>query len=125
MRDGTRLVVEIGAADEADADHLDQLTQVLRGELLDLDVDAVEPVPESQLPVGAKGSAAMAGWLAVLFGTPDLLPTLISVIGDWAGRNHRTVRVSIGSDVLEVTSATSAQQSRIIEAWLERQSTGA
>lgn len=125
MGDANRLVLQVVADEDGDVEELDQLTQTLRNELLDLDVEAVDPLEEQDLPERAKGLGVLAGWLAVQFGSPEVLQALITAISGWAGRANRAVKVSFGPDVLEVTGVTSAQQEKIIEAWLERQSTSA
>lgn len=125
MGDARRLAVQILATRDDQPDDVDRLTQTLRDELLELDVDAVDPLDEPDPPAGAKGLGVLAGWLAVQCGSPEVLQAVTSALGAWAGRARRTVKVSFGPDVLEVTGVTSAQQEKIIEAWLERQSAGA
>ncbi len=68
MADSGGLVVQVYPAPDDDASELAELAGLLRGELLDLDVSAVDRLPEEAVPLGAKGVAAVAGWLAVQLG---------------------------------------------------------
>ena len=75
-----------------DAEDLAELTRLLRDDLLDLDVLAVEPVPSGQdAPEDSKGVLELvAGWLAVNLG-PEALRVVVSRVAGWAARNDRTV----------------------------------
>lgn len=118
------LVVRVRLARDGDADELAELTGRLRTELLDLDVQAVEPVPEAGSPEGAKGLPAVAGWLAVHLGSGGLRAVL-AMVADWVSRNDRAVEISSGGDVLKLSRATREQQGRIIDAWLAKHAPGA
>lgn len=120
-----RLDVQVVAAGDGDAEELERFAGMLRDELLALDVDAVDAVDARDRPAGAKGVGVVAGWLAVQLSSPEMLQNVIAAIGGWAGRADRSVKVKLGNDVLEVHGVTSAQQDKIIEAWIERQSTRA
>jgi hypothetical protein len=119
------VVLQVLATDNGDLRDVEESTLSLRGQLLALDVDAVEPLEEAELPERAKGLRTMAGWLVVHFGSAELLQRVVACVADWANRNRRSVEVSFGSDVLKLTGATPAQQEKIIEAWLARHSTRA
>jgi hypothetical protein len=75
MADSGGLVVQVCPGPEDDAGELAQLAGLLRGELLDLDVSAVDRLPDEAVPPGATGVAAVAGWLAVQLG-PEALRTV-------------------------------------------------
>jgi hypothetical protein len=117
-RDAVMLRVPPGYA--GDADELDLLTDLLRQELLELDVAAVEPVEQEQPPDQAKGLGLLSGLLAVRFGGVETLRAVLGAVRSWAARTNREVEVSYGGDVLRVTGATSDQQEKIIDAWLAR-----
>ena len=108
-----------------DADQLEELTSLLREELLELDVAAVEPAQESA-PEDAKGAlAALGGWLAVHFGAAGLrtgLKAVVNVVASWAGRTGKTVELTIGGDTLKVTGASAEMQARIVDEFFARQS---
>ena len=109
-----------------DADQLDELTLLLREELLELDVAAVEPLAQESAPEDAKGAlAALGGWLAVHFGAAGLragLKAVVNVVASWAGRTGKTVELTIGGDTLKVTGASAEMQARIVEEFFARQS---
>ena len=117
------LIVRVRLAGDGDAEELAELTGRLRAELLDLDVQAVEPVPDADSPEGAKGLPAVAGWLAVHLGKEGLR-ALLALVADWVFRNDRAVEISSGGDVLKLSQATREQQGRIIDAWLAQHAPG-
>lgn len=126
LREGTLmaehliLVVSVlGGSDEAD--EIAGLVSGLRAELLDLDVEAVEPVEDTELPEGAKGPGTLFGTLSVSLGIIDRLQSVVDSLREWTGRTGRTVEVRLGDDTLRVSSASAAQQERIIEDWIARQ----
>lgn len=119
MVDANGLILQVCPGPEDEADDVAGLAGMLGGELLDLDVSAVEPLPEGTVPPRAKGVAAVAGWLAVQLG-PEALKTVLVKVADWVTRNDRTVEVSYGGDTLKLERATREQQERIIDDWLAR-----
>jgi hypothetical protein len=106
-------------------EELADLTALLRADLLELDVDSVDPVPVEAAPEQAKGVAELVGWLAVRFGTVETVRAVVAAVRGWAARTNRVVEVSVGGDVLKLTGATSEQQDRIIDGWLARHAAGA
>jgi hypothetical protein len=107
-----------GAPDDDDAE-IAGLTQRLRAQLLDLNVESVDPVTDTTESVGAKGLEALIGWLAVRFGTEGLR-TVVAAVVSWATRTGHSVEVVYGGDVLKVSGVTSAQQERLINDFLAR-----
>lgn len=118
------LTVWIRPDSEEDADELALLTERLRVELLELDVDSVVPLSESTAPEHAKGLASIAGALVVQLGTLEGLRAFVNSVWHWASRTRRTVEVRIGDDLLRLTGVTSEQQEKIIDAWVTRQAAG-
>lgn len=62
----------------------------LRADLLELDVAAMDHIDQEAAPHRAKGSATLAGWLVVQFGTVDGLREVLKVVRAW--RRARTGR---------------------------------
>lgn len=116
--------VQVRAVADEDVGELLDLTTTLRTELLETDALDVRPIQASDAPGGAKGLAAIAGWLAVQVGTLDGLRAVLDVVRAWAGRTHREVEVSLGGDVLKVSGVSSQEQEKIIDAWLARHPAG-
>lgn len=119
MASSDDLVLQVDPGPEDDVEELAELTGFLQGELLDLDVTAVEQLPDGLVPPGAKGVASIAGWLMLRLGSEGLRVVLVKV-ADWAARNDRGVEVTYGGKTLKLTRATREQQERIIDDWLAR-----
>jgi hypothetical protein len=118
------LTVRVEPIVGSDAEELAEWAERLRTELLDLDVDAVDPLTADEVPDQAKGLGAVAGWLVVQFGTLEGLRAVVGVLGAWCARTKRTVEVSYGADVLKVTGVDARQQKQIIDAWLAHHAPG-
>jgi hypothetical protein len=123
MADSSGLVLHVCPASGDEAEELAELAGWLRGELLDLNVQSVERLSDEAVPVGAKGVAAVAGWLSVKLG-PEALRTVLARVADWVIRNDRVVEVSYEGDTLKLSRATPEQQERIIDGWLARHPAG-
>ena len=123
MADNEQLILVMHPSSGDDAGELDELTGLLRSELLDLDVQSVEQLSDEEIPEGAKGVADIAGWLVVNLG-PDAILTVVTKVTDWVTRNRREVEVSYGGDTLKLGKATREQQQRIVDAWLARNAPG-
>ncbi len=123
MGDPGNLVLQVCPALGEDAGELAELAVWLRGELLDLDVQGVDRLSGEAVPAGAKGVAAIAGWLAVQLG-PEALRAVLAKVADWVTRNDRVVEVSYGGDTLKLGRATREQQEKIIDGWLARHPAG-
>jgi len=119
MADSGGLVLQVCPAPEDDAGELTELAGWLRAELLDLDVQGVDQLSGEAVPSGAKGVAAVAGWLSVQLGT-EALRIIVAKVADWVTRNDRVVEVSYGGDTLKLGRATREQQEKIIDGWIAR-----
>jgi hypothetical protein len=114
------LRIEISGDLDTDADELDQSLLRLRDELLELDVDAVDRIAGSTAPPGAKGSAELAGTLAVTLSNSAVLVALVRVLQSWIGRGKgRRVAMRLGDDIIEVSETSAEQQAKLIESWVE------
>lgn len=110
---------------QVEADEDAELTRILRSELLDLDVTAVDWADSNPVPDNAKGVAGLAKALIVKLASSGALRAVVNAVRNWAARSNRTVEVSLGGDVLKLTGVTSAQQEKIIDAWIARHAAGA
>jgi hypothetical protein len=120
------VTVEVGE-DGADAERIELLTGYLRQELLQLDVDGVTPAPGAAAPPGSRGVdvAEVGALLVSLGGSAAGLKDVVTVVRAWlarGGRVRRTVRVSIGGDVLELSEVSRAEQTRLVDLFVERHS---
>ena len=117
---GDLLIVQVLSGPDEDAEKLDDMTATLREELLELDVAAVEPMMEDRAPEDTKGVvAALGGWLAVHFGSAGVKAVLNTVVA-WAGRNGKTVELTLNGNTLKVTGASADVQSRIVDEFFAR-----
>jgi len=117
---GVRVRVD---AEGADVEEIAELTRQLRRALLELDVDAAEPVPGGQAPPDTKAGEALAlgGLMVSLASTPGLLASVVDATQSWvAGRGPRSVKLELDGDVLEVSGISSRQQDQLIKVWLDR-----
>lgn len=119
-----QIMLHLNAGGVADADEQAQLSQRLRLEIRELDVDAVDWVRAGDAPAGAKGDVATLGTLAVTL-APTLITPLMGMLSSWLSRHERaSVTVESGGQKLVVTGSPSAQQQQLVEAFI-KQSKGA
>ena len=122
MAEPSKLLVEIdvpGAGEE----ELETLSTRLRGELLELDVAAVDRARSESVPDGARGlELAALGTLLVTAGQGwDVLANVVNTVRSWASRETgRTVKLTLDGDAIELTGASSEDQRRLLEAFIER-----
>ncbi|RJL31903.1 hypothetical protein D5H75_15725 [Bailinhaonella thermotolerans] len=105
----------------ADAQELDEVTSGLREELLDLDA-VVSAAEGGESPPGARAvlSFTLGGLVIALAGT-ELLASIVNGVIAWLNRHqHRSVKLDIDGDVLELTGIPSQEQRRLTEVWLRR-----
>ena len=113
--------------DGADAEQLDKLAGFLRQELQQLEVDEVIALPADELPLGARGvgAATVGGLLVDLGSAAQSLSAVVSAVRAWltrGGRTHRSVRLELGGDVLELSDASAADQDQLIGLFIGRHS---
>ena len=119
----TDLLVELFDAD-ADPERLDQLTQALRRELLELDVDSVDQATAGPAPEGTRGLelAAIGALLVKAAASSEMLVKVIGVVRGWLRsgppRNQRTLRLTIGDQSIELTHATDVQQQQLVDQFI-------
>lgn len=118
----SELRVELLPAPDIDAEEMAELTGRLRSELLDLDVNAVERAVSGAAPDAAKGADLLAlGALVVQFADSAMLQSLVGVVGSWLGRqDHRSIKLTLDGDSLELSSVSTAEQQQLIDLWVNR-----
>ncbi len=119
----SELAIELLAEPGTDDQELAELAFRLRGELVDLDVEAVEPATAGQAPADSKGIELLAiGALIVRFVLrPDVLRAVVSGVRSWAGRQRAcSVKLTLDGDSLEITGPRSADQERLVDLWIAR-----
>ncbi|GGR29007.1 hypothetical protein [Streptomyces netropsis] len=119
MANADLMTVTLEGAPDSDLVELDELTVQLREELLELDVDRVEPVRIEETPVGSKpGDAIALGVLAVTL-SPIALRGVFRLLETWmTNRPVRKVRVVFGDDSIELEQASAEDQRRLVDAFI-------
>jgi hypothetical protein len=114
-----RMHLVLAGSQDSDQEELDELTLQLRERLLELDVDDVELNRSGAVPAGAKPVDALAvGALAVTM-APIALRSVLDLVRTWIEtRPVRTVSITLGEDSLDLEAVSSADQQRLIEAFL-------
>ena len=110
MADSLELILQVCRAPGDDAA---ELPGSLRGELLDFDVQWVDR-PGEAVPVGAKGTADIAGLFSVRL-HPKALWVVLDKVTDWAARSDRMVEISAGGRTLKLVRPTRQQQEKVID----------
>ena len=117
------LEIAVDAGSGADEDELERLVRSLRAELVQLDVDAVEPAVTGPAPEGARAvEALVAGALVVrLARESHALSAVMEAIRGWLGTHaERRIRIELDGDVLELTGSSEDERQRLVDAWIER-----
>ncbi len=116
------LGVQVAVGPDADADEIAQVTLLLRRELLDLDVDAVEAAGAGEPPPGSRAvDVAALGALVVHVADSQVLAAVVAAVRSWlAGSSRRSIKLELGGDALELTGVSSREQRRLADEWLAR-----
>jgi hypothetical protein len=116
------LDVQVAVGPNGDAEEVAQATLLLRRELLNLDVDAVEVAVGGEPPPGSRAvDVAALGALVVNFADPQLLSAVVAAVRSWlSGSSGRSIKLQLGGDALELTGVSSKEQRRLTDEWLAR-----
>jgi hypothetical protein len=106
----------------ADSERMEQLTLALRRELLQLDVEDVEPVRTGSAPEGTRAIdvAAVGTLLVTLTSSAAALTGVVNTVRGWLaqGSQGRTVELTIGDKTLKLAGASDEQQDQLIREFL-------
>jgi hypothetical protein len=120
------LEVQVGLNPDADAELLDEATRQLRRELLELDVERVARAREGPPPAGTRAvdAATVGGLIVTLAKTTPVLTAIVRTLTSWVSRGEgRNLKIQIDGDTLELSRISTADQERLISAWIERHAT--
>lgn len=117
----TRLVLRV-EDEQGDQEGLAELTDGLRQELLDLDVDSVEQLSAGEAPPGSRAfDVASLGTLVVTVARSEVLAAIVSAVAMWlTSRRNQVVKIDVDGDVLELGGLPSQERQRLTEEWLRR-----
>ena len=97
MAESEDLILEVVGASDSDAEELAALTDNLRRQLLDLDIDDARPLRGGEVPAGAKSVEAVTTGMLVLSMAPAMLAATVTVLQSWlANRKVGTIKVTRG-----------------------------
>ncbi|QQC90525.1 effector-associated constant component EACC1 [Streptomyces alfalfae] len=121
--EGTTVELMLYTGDD-DREYSEEHLQYLLAELSQLDLTSIDrvllPVPP---PPGTRSSGAVElGALVIgLGGSGALLPVLVGLVRDWLDRRRSgTIRIKIGDDEIELTTASDEMRQRALEEFLRR-----
>lgn len=107
----------------ADPTEVERLTQLLRGQLLDLDVEDVQPEVKEGAPAGAKAIelVQLGTLLVTLAKSSGLLSQVVELVRSWISRHGElAVCLEVGDAKLTVTGASAEERRQLIDAWITR-----
>jgi hypothetical protein len=116
------LGIRVDVGSDADPEEVAEATLLLRRELLELDVAAVELPSRGEAPPGTRAiELAAVGALVVTMARSQLLGSVLATVRAWlANSPRRTIRLELGGDVLELNGVSAAEQRRLADEWLRR-----
>lgn len=113
-----KLVLDGGQG--ADAEETAQLSQQLRQDILQLDVDSADFDRSGVAPAGAKGDPITLGALAITL-APGLITSLFNLLQSWLTRHEKSsVTIELGKDKIVFTGNPSKEERQLIETVLAR-----
>jgi hypothetical protein len=104
-----------------DPELADRGIRQLRRGLTEHEIDA-RAVGETA-PDSSKGDATAFNAVAIaLGGAGGMVPVLVTILRDWIGRRapKQRVKLTIGADSIELDSAATDEQQRLLEAFLRK-----
>ncbi len=118
----TELQIEI-LDPTADDHELNELTESLRQDLLELDVDSVSRPPFGPAPEGSKGldPAAVGALLVALKSSVEVATQVVSAVRSWMHRTKgstQTLKLTMNGQTLELSAATVNQQQQLVDAFV-------
>lgn len=116
------LDIHMTGGSDADAEEVAEAILQLRRELLGLDVGAVQVPRAGNAPPGTRAvELAALGALVVSIAKPEVLADVVAAVRSWLSRSqHRSIKLVLDGDVLELSGVTSDEQRRLTDEWLRR-----
>jgi hypothetical protein len=110
---------------EADSDEAERLGRQLRGDLSQLDVEAVKPATIADVPEGAKGGAVDWASLLVTFSAAGgVFTSVITLMQDWLDRHSaaQSIKMTIDNDTIVLHRTSAQEREQLISMWVRRHS---
>jgi hypothetical protein len=118
-----QVLLEVNGEPDSGIEELAESIAQLYAGLIELDVSHIDTVRIGEPPPGAKaGEGLVLGALVVsLVRSAGGLTAVVRMAQDWLrGHSHRSIKLDLDGDVLEVTGLSSDDQRRLISSWIER-----
>lgn len=121
MSKNIEIKVKILGDYQDDPELLDIHTRRLRDELLELDVDSVESIGQTEAPKGSKGVglAAVGEMILALSPLEYGISSIVGAVKSFSSRNQCNIRVDIGGNSLEMLGTSPEDQKRLIDAFIK------
>ncbi|MGW4124427.1 hypothetical protein [Nocardia sp. NPDC004711] len=119
MAESWDLLVQVDPIEGDEVGDTAAAARLLRAQLLGIDIDAAEPVSDSELPEGAKSLSALSVTVGVRLGVAAL-GKVVAKIREWVAHSGRTVEVTLDGETIKITGGFPEQQDLVINAWLAR-----
>jgi hypothetical protein len=118
-------VIEIQVAvaihPEASAEELGGVTDALQGELIQLNVEALERPYWMVPPPNTRAADMPALGVMVVEVTPPVVEAVLTTIADWLGQEDRAiVRAVIGGDAIDLTQDSVGSERQLLEQFIAR-----
>jgi hypothetical protein len=114
----TELRLHVTGFPDSDDEERAELASRLKTEMNDRGIDEVSH-PSVPSPPGSKGSAL--DWAQLIVTFAGTAPSLVMALQGWLGRHPRAaVTIEMGGDKLTLDRGSSADQRRLVEAFLNR-----
>jgi hypothetical protein len=120
MSEDIKITLKIIGECQEDSELMDTYSRRLREELLELDVDSVEPSSITDAPKGSKGlGLASVGEMVLSMAPLDYaVSSVVGAVRSFAGRNQCNVRVDIGSSSIEIQGTSDDDQRKLVDAFI-------
>lgn len=109
---------------QVDVEQVERLIRQLRHALSDVQVDAIRPVTNADVPEGAKAAdpVTVGAILVAMSASGGVFNAVIDAVGDLLARHsarHR-ISVTIDGDSIELERSTTEQRKSLIQAFVNR-----
>ncbi|WP_416986524.1 effector-associated constant component EACC1 [Streptomyces sp. T028] len=102
----------------------EELIRQVRGEIAELDVDAITSVPAGPAPAAAKAADAvtLGAVIVAMSASSGVFTSLIETLRDWLQRQSARHRISltIDGDTIELERASTQERQSLIDAYILR-----
>lgn len=115
------IVLAIEPESSVDNERLEMMTNRLRDELRELDINSIDHVSTGPPPKDSMAGDMIALGQLFINVMPIILPSLIDLIRDWIGRNKDAgITIKINDDTMELKGSPTDKEIVVLKAFIER-----